>query len=123
MSMTLPPRRRRKGAGTPRLGKAEQRRRLLGVAKQLFGSLGYRRATLDVLGALPVAVYRAKGVVRYAGASVPALVNVTAGRLQSQWEPGLSGAAGSALVFIGRDAPAWRDGLLAALAACVAPTA
>ena len=79
-----------------------------------------RRATLDVLGALPVAVYRAKGVVRYAGASVPALVNVTAGRLQSQWEPALSGAAGSALVFIGRDAAAWRDGLLAALEACVA---
>ncbi len=81
-----------------------------------------RRATLDLLGALPPAVYRAKGVVRYAGASVPALVNVTAGRLQSQWEPALDDAAGpgGALVFIGRDLPAWRDGLLAALDACVA---
>jgi cobalamin biosynthesis protein CobW len=83
-----------------------------------------RRATLDVLGTLPPAVYRAKGVVRYAGASVPALVNVTAGRLQSQWEPALDGAAGpgGALVFIGRDLPAWRDRLLAALDACVAST-
>ena len=83
-----------------------------------------RRATLDLLGALPPAVYRAKGVVRYAGASVPALVNVTAGRLQSQWEPALADAAGpgGALVFIGRDAPAWRDELLAALDACVAQT-
>jgi G3E family GTPase len=81
-----------------------------------------RRATLDLLSTLPPAVYRAKGVVRYAGASVPALVNVTAGRLQSQWEPALDGAAGpgGALVFIGRDLPAWRDGLLAALDACVA---
>ncbi|HEY4409991.1 MAG TPA: GTP-binding protein [Acidimicrobiia bacterium] len=78
-----------------------------------------RRATLALLGALPPAVYRAKGVVRYAGASVPALVNVTAGRLQSQWEPGL-GAAGSALVFIGRDAAAWCEGLLAGLEACLA---
>jgi G3E family GTPase len=81
-----------------------------------------RRATLDLLAALPPAVYRAKGVVRYAGASVPALVNVTAGRLQSQWEPALADAAGpgGALVFIGRDLPAWQDGLLAALDACVA---
>jgi cobalamin biosynthesis protein CobW len=83
-----------------------------------------RRATLDLLGALPPAVYRAKGLVRYAGASVPALVNVTAGRLQSQWEPALADAAGSggSLVFIGRDARAWRDDLLAALDACVAQT-
>ena len=81
-----------------------------------------RRATLDLLAALPPAVYRAKGVVRYAGASVPALVNVTAGRLQSQWEPALAGTAGpgGALVFIGRDRPAWQDDLLAALDACVA---
>ena len=80
-----------------------------------------RRATLDLLAALPPAVYRAKGVVRYAGASVPALVNVTAGRLQSQWEPALADAAGpgGALVFIGRDLPAWQDGLLAALPAAV----
>ena len=83
-----------------------------------------RRATLEVLAALPPAVYRAKGVVRYAGASVPALLNVTAGRLQSQWEPALDDAVGpgGALVFIGRDLPAWRDGLLAALDACVAST-
>ena len=81
-----------------------------------------RQATLDLLSALPPAVYRAKGVVRYAGASVPALVNVTAGRLQSQWEPALAGAAGpgGALVFIGRDLAAWRAELLAALDACVA---
>ena len=81
-----------------------------------------RQATLELLGALPPAVYRAKGVVRYAGASVPALVNVTAGRLQSQWEPALADAAGpgGALVFIGRDLAAWRAELLAALDACVA---
>jgi cobalamin biosynthesis protein CobW len=81
-----------------------------------------RRAILDLLATLPSAVYRAKGVVRYAGASVPALVNVTAGRLQSQWEPGLAHTAGpgAALVFIGRDLPAWQDELLAALDACVA---
>jgi G3E family GTPase len=81
-----------------------------------------RRTTLDLLAALPPAVYRAKGVVRYAGASVPALVNVTAGRLQSQWEPALADTAGpgGALVFIGRDLLAWQDDLLAALAACVA---
>jgi len=80
-----------------------------------------RRATLECLGALPAAIYRAKGLVRYAGASVPALVNVTAGRFQSQWEPALGEAAvpGGALVFIGRDLPAWRDDLLAALDACV----
>lgn len=80
-----------------------------------------RRATLDLLAALPPAVYRAKGIVRYTGASVPALVNVTAGRLQSQWEPGLADAAGpgGALVFIGRDLPAWQGELLAALEACV----
>jgi G3E family GTPase len=84
-----------------------------------------RRATLDLLAALPPAVYRAKGVVRYAGASVPALVNVTAGRLQSQWEPALADAAGpgGALVFIGRDLPAWRDALLTALEGCAASTA
>jgi G3E family GTPase len=83
-----------------------------------------RRATLDLLGALPPAVYRAKGVVRFAGASVPALLNVTAGRLQSQWEPGLTDVAGpgGALVFIGRDVAAWRDGILAGLDACVAPS-
>jgi cobalamin biosynthesis protein CobW len=80
-----------------------------------------RRAVLDLLAALPPAVYRAKGVVRYAGASVPALVNVTAGRLQSQWEPALDGTAGpgGALVFIGRDLPAWQDELVAALEGCV----
>ncbi|HEV7863390.1 MAG TPA: GTP-binding protein [Acidimicrobiia bacterium] len=82
-----------------------------------------RRTTLAVLGALPTNVYRAKGVVRYAGASVPALVNVTAGRLQSQWEPALAETfgPGGALVFIGRDVAAWRDGLLAALDGCVSP--
>lgn len=81
-----------------------------------------RRATLDLLAALPPAVYRAKGVLRYAGASVPALVNVTAGRLQSQWEPGVADTAGpgGALVFIGRNLRDWRDDLLAALDACVA---
>ena len=81
-----------------------------------------RKATLDLLSALPPAVYRVKGVVRYAGASVPALVNVTAGRLQSQWEPALSDVAGpgGALVFIGRDPAAWQADLLAALEACVA---
>jgi cobalamin biosynthesis protein CobW len=81
-----------------------------------------RRATLDLLAALPPAVYRAKGIVRYAGASVPALVNVTAGRLQSQWEPALADAAGpgGVLVFIGRDRPAWQDDLLAALNGCIA---
>ncbi len=81
-----------------------------------------RRATIDLLAALPPTVYRAKGIVRYAGASVPALVNVTAGRLQSQWEPALADRAGpgGALVFIGRRAGAWGDGLRAALDGCVA---
>jgi cobalamin biosynthesis protein CobW len=79
-----------------------------------------RRATLALLGRLPAAVYRAKGVLRYAGASVPALVNVTAGRLQSQWEPVLAGEEASTLVFIGRDLAAWRAGLLAALETCIA---
>jgi G3E family GTPase len=76
---------------------------------------------LDVLAGLPAGIYRAKGVVRYAGASVPAVVNVTAGRLQGQWEPALADSAGpgAALVFIGRDLPAWRGPLLAALDACV----
>jgi cobalamin biosynthesis protein CobW len=80
-----------------------------------------RRAVLDLLGGLPPAVYRAKGVVRYARASVPAVVNVTAGRVQSQWEPALADSAGpgAALVFIGRDLPAWRGPLVAALDACV----
>jgi cobalamin biosynthesis protein CobW len=81
-----------------------------------------RRATVEFLGALPPAVYRAKGVVRYADAAVPALVNVTAGRLQSQWEPALlDSTAGSSLVFIGRHLAGWRDGLLAALERCLAP--
>jgi cobalamin biosynthesis protein CobW len=80
-----------------------------------------RRATLALLGRLPAAVYRAKGVVRYAGASVPALVNVTAGRLQSQWEPALAGEEASTLVFIGRDLAGWRAGLLAALETCITP--
>jgi cobalamin biosynthesis protein CobW len=84
-----------------------------------------RRALLDVLARLPPAVYRAKGVVDFAGASVPAVVNVTAGRVQSQWEPALAGFAdaGAALVFIGRELPTWRDSLLAALDACVSPPA
>ena len=81
-----------------------------------------RRATLALLGDLPAAVYRAKGVLRYAGASVPALVNVTAGRLQTQWEPALVGHEGSSLVFIGRHLASWRGRLLTALEACVAPT-
>jgi G3E family GTPase len=78
-------------------------------------SLLVRRAALTVLGDLPAAVYRAKGVLRFAGASVPALVNVTAGRLQSQWEPILGEEGGSALVFIGRGLSEYRAGLLAAL--------
>jgi len=79
-----------------------------------------RRAALDVLGDLPAAVYRAKGVLRFAGASVPALVNVTAGRLQTQWEPMLEAEGGSAVVFIGRGLSEYRAGLLAALEASVA---
>lgn len=74
-----------------------------------------RRAVLEILGGLPPTIYRAKGVLRFAGAGVPALVDVTAGRLQTQWEPALAESAGSALVFIGRDAATWREGLVAVL--------
>jgi cobalamin biosynthesis protein CobW len=86
-------------------------------------SLLVRRAALDVLGDLPAAVYRAKGVLRFAEASVPALINVTAGRLQTQWEPMLGEEGGSALVFIGRGLSGYRAGLLAALDASVATVA
>lgn len=74
-----------------------------------------RGRTLALLGTLPPEVYRAKGVVRYASASVPAVVDVVAGRVTSQWEPGLAGGEGSALVFIGRDAGRWSPDLLPAL--------
>jgi G3E family GTPase len=74
-----------------------------------------RRRLLALLGALPGAVYRAKGVVRFAGASVPAVVDVVAGRVGLQWEPGLPMDGSSRLVFIGRDQKGWWDHLSEAL--------
>src|SRR5579884_3990422 len=48
MGVTVPPRRRpKKGRKVPRLRQGERRRRLLGVATHLFGTLGYRRTTLE----------------------------------------------------------------------------
>lgn len=66
-----------------------------------------RRRALAVLSDLPSAVYRAKGVVQFAGASVPAVVDVVAGRVGLQWEPSLPSGAGSRLVFVGREPGAW----------------
>jgi G3E family GTPase len=77
-----------------------------------------RRAVLDILGALPPSVYRAKGFLVPAGASVPLVVDVVAGRLSTQWEPALAGREGSTLVLIGREAETWRDEAVAALDAC-----
>ena len=70
---------------------------------------------LALLGALPGAVYRAKGVARFAGASVPAVVDVVAGRVSSQWEPGLPMDDSSRLVFIGRNQKGWWEALSEAL--------
>jgi G3E family GTPase len=77
-----------------------------------------RRAALAALAALPAAAYRAKGVLDVAGAPVPLVVDVVAGRLSTQWEPALAGREGSTLVLIGREAASWRDKVLAALDAC-----
>jgi G3E family GTPase len=77
-----------------------------------------RRTVLDALNALPAAVYRAKGVLSLAGASVPLVVDVVAGRLSTQWEPTLAGREGSTLVLIGREAETWRDEAVAGLDAC-----
>ena len=66
-----------------------------------------RTRLLALLGALPGAVYRAKGVVRFAGASVPAVVDVVAGRVGLQWEPALPLGDPSRLVFIGRNQKSW----------------
>jgi hypothetical protein len=78
-----------------------------------------RRAALRLLGALPAAVVRAKGVVCFAGASVPALVDVVAGRLSTQWEPALAAENGAALVFIGRVPTAWWSALRTDLEECI----
>jgi G3E family GTPase len=74
-----------------------------------------RAGFLALLGDLPDAVYRAKGVLRFAGASVPAVVDVVAGRVGLQWEPALPGEGPSQLVLIGRDKKSWWDGISAAL--------
>ena len=74
-----------------------------------------RHGLLALLGALPHAVYRAKGVVRFAGASVPAVVDVVAGRVGLQWEPALPLGEPSRLVFIGRDQKCWWEALSEAL--------
>jgi cobalamin biosynthesis protein CobW len=74
-----------------------------------------RPGLLGLLGALPGPVYRAKGVVRLAGASVPAVVDVVAGRVGFQWEPTLPLGEPSRLVFIGRNQKSWWGALSEAL--------
>jgi len=74
-----------------------------------------RARLLALLAELPGAVYRAKGVVQFTGASVPAVVDVVAGRAGLQWEPGLPLGEPSRLVFIGRDQKTWWEPLSEAL--------
>ncbi len=52
---------------------------------------------------LPSELYRAKGIVQFAGESLPSLFNFTCGRVHFQWLPGGRGSGGEG-VFIGRRA-------------------
>jgi len=47
MLRTVPQRPPKNGRGAPRLARGERRRRLLGVATHLFGTVGYGRTTLE----------------------------------------------------------------------------
>lgn len=73
-----------------------------------------------VLGGLPPAVVRAKGVVRIAGAGAHCVFNYASGRRELSWMR-LPDVAGSQAVFIGRDVCAHEATVRAALDACVRP--
>ncbi len=72
----------------------------------------------DLLDALPAAVYRAKGVVWFAGEGAPSLFNFTCGRSQLQWLPPAAAAPVAQGVFIGRGVAAVRDRIAADFLAC-----
>ena len=77
-----------------------------------------RRRFERFLAALPREVYRAKGIVLFAGASWPCLFNFTCGRYELNWIQ-LAGARAEA-VFIGREAERVRQRVLDGLGACEA---
>jgi G3E family GTPase len=72
----------------------------------------------DVLGALPPAVVRAKGVLRVAGAGAHCVFNYASGRHELSWMR-LPGVSESQAVFIGHDVRAHELAVQAALGACI----
>jgi len=71
------------------------------------------------LDRLPAAVYRAKGIVRFAGEHAPSLFNYVRGRRELQWLPVGSLPPGpSQGVFIGRELHALRARIEAGFRAC-----
>jgi G3E family GTPase len=77
-----------------------------------------RRRFERFLGCLPPEIYRAKGLVRFSGASWPCLFNYTCGRWELNWIQLGDAVQASQAVFIGRDAQRLRERTLAALEAC-----
>jgi G3E family GTPase len=71
-----------------------------------------------LLGELPAPVYRAKGVVWFAGEATPSLFNFTCGRSQLQWLTPAPAAPVAQGVFIGRGVAALRDRISADFLAC-----
>ena len=73
-----------------------------------------------LLGRLPAAVLRAKGIVRFAGRDWHGLFNFTCGRHELTWLKldGDAAPSESQAVFIGRDLERHRPALEAELAAC-----
>jgi G3E family GTPase len=73
-----------------------------------------------VVARLPRDVYRAKGVVRFAGTDWQCLFNYTCGRTETSWVRLPQMAAETQLVIIGRDLGRYRDRVLGRLAQCEA---
>jgi len=71
-----------------------------------------------LLVTLPEAVYRAKGLVWFAGEGAPSLFNFTCGRYQLQWLPARPAAAVAQGVFIGRGVKALRERITKQFLAC-----
>jgi len=67
---------------------------------------------------LPETVYRAKGLVWFAGEGAPSLFNFTCGRYQLQWLPVGTAAAVAQGVFIGRGVKALRERIAGHFLAC-----
>jgi G3E family GTPase len=80
----------------------------------------HQRGFERVVARLPRDVYRAKGIVRFAGTDWQCLFNYTCGRTETSWIRLPQVAAETQLVIIGRDLGRYRDRVLGRLAQCEA---